>query len=57
MQASIMALLENLRDRLGLAFLFVSHDLAVVHRIADRVAVMYMGRIVELGPVQDVYDA
>lgn len=56
-QASVMALLESLRDRLGLAYLLVAHDLAVVHRIADRVAVMYMGRIVELGPTQDVYEA
>jgi peptide/nickel transport system ATP-binding protein len=56
-QASVMALLESLRDRLGLAYLLVAHDLAVVHRIADRVAVMYMGRIVELGPTPDVYRA
>ncbi|WP_254715751.1 ABC transporter ATP-binding protein [Actinomadura sp. NAK00032] len=56
-QASVMALLESLRDRLGLAYLLVAHDLAVVHRIADRVAVMYMGRIVELGPTRKVYDA
>lgn len=56
-QASVMALLESLRDRFGLAYLLVAHDLAVVHRIADRVAVMYMGRIVELGPTQDVYEA
>jgi peptide/nickel transport system ATP-binding protein len=56
-QASILARLESLRDRLGLAYLLVAHDLALAHRIADRVAVMYMGRIVELGPVQDVYGA
>ncbi|WP_067631868.1 dipeptide ABC transporter ATP-binding protein [Actinomadura latina] len=56
-QASVMTLLESLRDLLGLTCLLVAHDLAVVHRIADRVAVMYMGRIVELGAVQDVYNA
>ncbi|TDC51844.1 ABC transporter ATP-binding protein [Actinomadura sp. KC345] len=56
-QASVMALLESLRDRLGLAYLLVSHDLAIVHRIAHRVAVMHMGRIVESGTVQHVYKA
>ena len=54
-QASVMAVLESLRDRLGLAYLLVSHDLAVVHRIAHRVAVMHMGRIVESGTVQHVF--
>ncbi|WP_067830710.1 dipeptide ABC transporter ATP-binding protein [Actinomadura kijaniata] len=56
-QAGIMALLEELRARLGLAYLFVAHDLAVVRLLADRVAVMYRGRIVEIGPVADVYGA
>jgi peptide/nickel transport system ATP-binding protein len=54
-QAGVMDLLERLRARLGIAYLFVAHDLAVVHRIADRVAVMYMGRIVEIGSVDEVY--
>ncbi|MFI0368306.1 dipeptide ABC transporter ATP-binding protein [Actinomadura sp. 1N219] len=56
-QADVLALLEKLRERLGMAYLFVAHDLAVVHRIADRVAVMYMGRIMEIGSVADVYAA
>ncbi|MFI0409768.1 dipeptide ABC transporter ATP-binding protein [Actinomadura sp. 3N508] len=56
-QAEVTTLLERLRERLGLAYLFVAHDLAVVHRIADRVAVMYMGRIAETGSVGDVYGA
>ncbi|CNE18403.1 ABC transporter ATP-binding protein [Mycobacterium tuberculosis] len=56
-QAGVIALLERLSDRLGLAYLLVAHDLAVVRRIADRIAVMYMGRIVELGPTHDVYEA
>ncbi|QXJ25041.1 ABC transporter ATP-binding protein [Actinomadura graeca] len=54
-QAGVMDLFEDLRARLGLAYLFVAHDLAVVRRIADRVAVMHLGRIVEIGPVDDVY--
>lgn len=54
-QADVMALLKGLRKRLGMAYLFVAHDLAVVHSLADRVAVMYSGRIVEIGPVARVY--
>ncbi|TDD31260.1 dipeptide ABC transporter ATP-binding protein [Actinomadura sp. KC06] len=56
-QADVLALLEKLRERLGMAYLFVAHDLAVVHRIADRIAVMYMGRMMEIGSVADVYGA
>ncbi|GGV03748.1 ABC transporter ATP-binding protein [Actinomadura cremea] len=54
-QAGVLNLLQGLRSRLGLAYVFVAHDLAVVHRIADRVAVMHMGRIVELGSTNEVY--
>ncbi|WP_329093683.1 ABC transporter ATP-binding protein [Actinomadura citrea] len=56
-QAGVMDLLEGLRVRLGLACLFVTHDLALVRGFADRVAVMHMGRVVEIGPVADVYGA
>ena len=49
-QAQLLELLGGLRRRLGLAMLFISHDLAAVERIADRIAVMYLGRIVELAP-------
>ncbi|MEJ3656643.1 ABC transporter ATP-binding protein [Actinomycetes bacterium KLBMP 9759] len=56
-QAGVVNLLEELRLRLGLAYLFVAHDLSVVRHIADRVAVMYLGRIVEIGEVRTVFRA
>jgi peptide/nickel transport system ATP-binding protein/oligopeptide transport system ATP-binding protein len=55
-QAEIMKLLVELRERLGLSYLFIAHDLAVVRQIADRVAVMYLGRIVETGPADVLYN-
>lgn len=54
-QAQIIALLSRLRDELGVGILFIAHDLAVVKQLSDRVAVMQKGRIVETGPVADVY--
>ncbi len=54
-QAVILKLLDDLRRRLGISYLFVSHDLAVVRLVADRVIVMYLGRVVETGPVERVF--
>jgi oligopeptide/dipeptide ABC transporter ATP-binding protein len=55
-QAQIVNLLLDLQDRLGLSMLFVAHDLSVVKHIADRVAVMYLGRIVETASTAPLYD-
>ena len=56
-QAQILNLLKRLQRDLGLAYLFITHNIAVVEYLADEVAVMYLGRIVERGPVQAVLDA
>ena len=56
-QAQIINLLMDLREQMGLAILFIAHDLAIVRRLCDRVAVMYLGRIVESGPTQTVFNA
>ena len=56
-QAQILNLLKDLQNSLGLSYLFITHNLSVVSYLADRVAVMYLGRIVEEGPVADVLEA
>lgn len=56
-QAQVVNLLEELQEKLGLTYLFISHDLSMVRHIADRVAVMYLGRIAELGPRDALFEA
>ena len=56
-QAQILNLFMDLRQDLGLTYLFISHDLGVVRRISDRTVIMYLGRVVESGPTAEVFAA
>jgi oligopeptide transport system ATP-binding protein len=55
-RAQVLNLLEELKDRHGLSYLFITHDIGVVQHLADRIAVMYLGVIVETGPAETVLD-
>jgi oligopeptide/dipeptide ABC transporter ATP-binding protein len=54
-QAQVLNLFEKLRAELALSYLFIAHDLALVKQVSDRVAVMYLGKLCEIGPVRDIY--
>jgi peptide/nickel transport system ATP-binding protein len=56
-EAQVLNLLSDLKVQFGLTYLFISHDLNVVQYMSDRVLVMYLGRIAEIGPVDQIYDA
>ena len=55
-QAQVLNLFADLQDELGLTYVFIAHDLGVVNHVSDRIAVMYLGAIVELSPADDLYD-
>ena len=56
-EAQVLNLLVDLKDEFGLTYIFISHDLNVVQYLSDRVMVMYLGKVVEIGPVEAIYDS
>ena len=56
-QAQVLNLLRNLQSDFNLTYVFITHDLSVLRQIADRIAVMYLGRLVEIGDSEQIYDA
>ncbi|MBP3319283.1 MAG: ABC transporter ATP-binding protein, partial [Ruminiclostridium sp.] len=55
-QAQVINMFDELQEKLGLTYLFIAHDLLVVRHISDRIAVMYLGKMVELAPADQIYD-
>ncbi|HHU83073.1 MAG TPA: ABC transporter ATP-binding protein [Firmicutes bacterium] len=56
-QAQIINLLEELQEKMGLTYLFIAHDLSVVSYVSDRIVVMYLGRVVEMGPTEEIFSS